>query len=114
MLFVGTNCLHSAGSVSATLPETKGLVINCGEGGGGYKMGKSWVHPPPLLFFKEWKHFASPLQYGLNLKLWCKNYPKTSGMTKTFSTPPFFVVVGVKLHMPPPPLLVISDQSPMR
>ena len=50
----------------------KGLVINYGEGGWGYKMGKSRVrnclHPPPQdrvkLFapppFKDWKLFAPP------------------------------------------------------
>ena len=56
------------------LPDTKGLLINYGEGG-GYKMGKSRVqnflrHPlktglnflrPP---FKEWKLYAPSLQYG--------------------------------------------------
>ena len=53
----------------------KGLVINYGEGGGGYKMGKSrvrnFLRPPSRQGktfcappFKEWKLFVTPLQYG--------------------------------------------------
>ena len=83
------------------------------------RQGKNF-HAPP---FKEWKLFEPPLQYGLNFKQPCKNYPKTScappppfNMAKTFSAPPFRRAKTSCAPPPlpfcsPPPLPVISDQS---
>ena len=83
------------------------------------RQGKTFCTPP----FKEWELFAPPpIKYGLNLKLLCKNYPKTCFATpppplSARLNPPAALFVGVKLHMHPPlpfcspHLPVISDQS---
>ena len=84
----------------------KGLVINYGEGGGGYKMGKSLVqnflHPPPPQ--DRVKLFAPTLLKSGNFSRPPYNMAKTSSyrvkttpklfvppfsMVKTFSAPPF-------------------------
>ena len=56
---------------------------------------------------KEWKLFAPPYNMAKTSSYRVKNYPKTfcappSARLKLFP-PPLFV--GVKLHVPPPPVL---------
>ena len=66
---------------------------------------KLFAPPPP---FKEWKLFASPYNMAKTSSYRVKTTPKLfapppSAWLKLFPPPPLFV--GVKLHVPPPPVL---------
>ena len=101
-----------------SIEAAKGLVINYGEGG-GYKMGKSRVRnflcPPPR---DRVKLFSPPLLKSGNFSRPPYNMAKTSSY-RVKTTPKLFVpppsawlklfppplFIGVKLHVPPPPVL---------
>ena len=92
----------------------KVLVIDYGEGGGGYKMGKSRVRnflspPPPskhgqTLYappphFKGWKPFVAPPP-----PVWLKCQPPVLALPQNLLSPPppFRMTKTVPAHPPPP------------
>ena len=89
-LTIGRDLNGQAGANFDMAP--KGLVINYGEGGGGYKMGKSrvrnFLRPPS----RQGKTFRAPLLKSGNVL----RPPSRQG--KTFRTPPF---KEWKLYAPP-------------
>ena len=99
-----TVCVESIESLEATKWENRGSETFCAPPQDSVKL---FAPPPPP--FKECKRFAPLLQYGSNLKLQHKNYPKSFcapppiSMAQHFSAPPFRR--GKTSRAPPPPVL---------